>query len=120
VIDYLRQRSDALERALARYDCALAAVTVYELEVGFAHSPQQGTLFEELVHAFEVLPLHQEAARAAARVYGQLRAQGLPIGVQDTLTAGTCIAHGVPLLTRNADHFRRIDGLSVIELSQLP
>ena len=120
VIDYLRQRSNVLERTLSQYDCALTAVTVCELEIGFARSPQQSALSKELIDIVTVLPLHREAARAAARVYSQLRAQGLPIGVQDhTLVAGTCIAHGIPLLTRHTEHLKRVDGLSSIASVQL-
>jgi len=37
----------------------------------------------------------------------------------DTLIAGTCIAHGVSLLTRNVAHYQRINGLAVIQVDEL-
>lgn len=119
VIDYLRRYNDVLERALSQFDCALTAVTVYELEIGLARSPRQKALFDDLMSFVTVLPLDREAARAAAKVYNRLRVQGLLIGVQDTLIAGTCIAYGLPLLTRNVKHYERVSGLAVIETSQL-
>jgi tRNA(fMet)-specific endonuclease VapC len=119
VIDYLRRRTGALERAIGLFDCSLTAITVYELEIGLVHAPRQSALFHELLGIVSVLPLDHASAHAAAQVYEQLRAQGLPIGLQDTLIAGTCIAHNVPLLTRNAEHLGRIDELSVIAPARL-
>ena len=119
VIDYLRQRTGVLERAISSFDCSFTAITVYELEIGLVHAPSQSALFHELLGIVSVLPLDHAAAHAAAQVYEQLRVQGLPIGLQDTLIAGTCIAHNIPLLTRNAEHLSRIDGLSVIATAHL-
>jgi tRNA(fMet)-specific endonuclease VapC len=114
VIDYLRRRTGVLERAIGSFECSFTAITVYELEIGLAHAPSQYALFQELLGIVSVLPLDHAAARAAAQVYEQLRVQGLPIGLQDTLIAGTCIAHTVPLLTRNVEHLSRIELLAVI------
>ena len=120
IVDYLRRRDNVLERALSRFNCAFTAVTVYELEIGLFRSPRQSTLFTDLLGIVAVLPLNYEAAHAAAQVYEKLRGQGLLIGVQDTLIAGTCIAHGLPLLTRNVEHYGRIGGLTIIEAEQVP
>ena len=119
VIDYLRRRSDVLERALSRFDCALTAVTVYELEIGLMRSPRQQSLFDDLLSILTVLPLDRDAARAAAKIYNSLRTRGLLIGVPDTLIAGTCVFQGLPLLTRNVKHYARVDGLVVIEQHQV-
>lgn len=119
VIDYLRRKSDVLERVLGQYDCAFTAVTVYELEIGLAHSPRQAAALADLLTIVSVLPFNREAAHAAAQVYYDIRERRSLIGVQDTLIAGTCIAHEVPLLTRNVEHYRRIENLAVLEVEGL-
>lgn len=119
IIDYLRGHKDVLEVALSRFDCALTAVTLYELEIGLGRSLKQKALFDDLASIVTVLALNDAAARAAAQIYHQLSAQGLPIGMPDTLIAGTCIAHEVPLLTRNVEHYKRINGLAVIQVDEL-
>lgn len=119
IIDYLRRYNDVLERVLIDFDCALAAVTVYELEIGLARAPRQKILFEDLINIVIVLPLDYAAAKIAARVYNDLRVQGQLIGVQDMLIAGICIAYDVPLLTRNLKHYERIEDLPIIEVDQL-
>ena len=42
-----------------------------------------------------------------------LRRQGVPIGTMDLLIGITAKSMGMPLLTRDAEHFRRIPGLVV-------
>ena len=119
LVSYLRRRSDLLERVLTRFNCALTAITVYELEIGLARAPQQVERFGRLLDLVTVLPFDRAAAHWAAVVYEQLRAEGEPIGVPDTLIAGTCIACGVPLLTGNEAHYRRVQGLTVVDAGQI-
>lgn len=52
-------------------------------------------------------------AVAAAKVRAGLEAKGTPIGPLDTLIAGTALAAGGTLVTRNVKEFRRVDGLLV-------
>ncbi|HEY76906.1 MAG TPA: type II toxin-antitoxin system VapC family toxin [Thermoflexia bacterium] len=92
----------------------------YELLVGLAHAPRQSALFNDLLDLVQVLPFDLNAAREAARIDAQLRGQGAPIGLPDTLIAGVCVAHGIPLLTRNTVHYERVEGLAVIHADQLP
>jgi tRNA(fMet)-specific endonuclease VapC len=119
VVDYLRKRNDLLERAIAQFDCLFCAITVYELEIGLAHAPGQHRVFQELLEIVSVLPLDLHAAHVSAHVYERLRAQGLLVGLQDTLIAGTCIARNVPLLTRNIEHMGRIPELTVVAPAHL-
>jgi tRNA(fMet)-specific endonuclease VapC len=37
----------------------------------------------------------------------------MPIGTDDTLIAGTALAHGATLVTRNSKEFSRIQGLKL-------
>jgi tRNA(fMet)-specific endonuclease VapC len=53
-----------------------------------------------------------------AWTYGKLsralRAGGGAIGANDTWIAATALSHSLPLVTRNARHFQRIPGLTVL------
>ncbi len=54
---------------------------------------------------------------AAARVYGQVRAQleaaGRPLADADLQIAATALLHDLELVTGNVKHFRRVPGLRV-------
>lgn len=94
----------------------IPAVVLYELEVGLAKSPAGERRQEQLAAlAAEaiLLPFGGDEARAAARVRISLERIGQSIGPLDTLIAGTALAHGATLVTRNLGEFSRVDGLTV-------
>ncbi len=114
IIDYLRRRERTLEYAIAQFECALTAISWYELKAIPAHSTRQMQLIARLADVMEVLPFDQEAADHSAAIWRELGRQGMSIGLPDTLIAGICRAQGAPLITRNLDHFQRVKDLVVI------
>jgi hypothetical protein len=65
--------------------------------------------FEAFFAAATILPLSQDVLEQAVKLR-QLRKMSLG----DALVAGTALTFGRTLVTRNADHFRWIAGLSVL------
>nr|WP_230198729.1 hypothetical protein [Halopiger djelfimassiliensis] len=51
--------------------------------------------------------------KKAGRIDGRLASAGRAIGTGETIIAATALVHEEPVLTRNVEHFRRIDGLDV-------
>ena len=97
-------------------DIGIPAIVLYELQVGIAKSssPKKRTRqLAELTSVIQVLPFHQQEARAAADVRATLERKGAPIGPYDTLIAGSAIAHGATLVTRNTREFQRIKALRI-------
>lgn len=97
-------------------DIGLPAIVLYELQVGIAKSAspeKRSAQLAELTAVVQVLPFHQQQARAAADIRATLEKQGTPIGPYDTLIAGTALAHGAILVSRNTREFSRIKGLQV-------
>ncbi|MDZ7754182.1 MAG: type II toxin-antitoxin system VapC family toxin [Gammaproteobacteria bacterium] len=95
-------------------DIGIPAIVLYELEVGIAKSssPEKRTnQLAELTSVVQVLPFHQQEAKAAADIRATLEKQGTSIGPYDTLIAGTALAHGAILVSRNTREFARIDTL---------
>ena len=60
-----------------------------------------------------MLPFGPEEARVTAQLRARLESQGTPIGPLDTLIAGTALAHGGVLVTRNLREFARVPGLAL-------
>ncbi len=113
IVDYLRRRTEVLRTACLRFPCALTAITLYELKAVGTRSERQERLISTLVQVLDVLSFDRKSAEESARIWRLLAGQGDLIGLPDILIAGTCLAYGLPILTRNPDHYRRIPHLTV-------
>jgi tRNA(fMet)-specific endonuclease VapC len=97
-------------------DIAIPAVVLYELEVGIAKSSsprKRVKQLEELTSVTQILSFGPAEAKAAAAIRVELEKKGAPIGPYDLLIAGTALAHGARLVTRNTREFKRIKKLQV-------
>ena len=118
LIDYLNDElpaADHVERELRRGRLVTTAVSRFELQVGRVEGPREERL-DSLLAAVPVLDLDDVAADLAAEVRRDLLGLGLDIGMADSLIAGTTLAYGATLLTRNRRHFERIEHLSLVDL----
>ena len=119
VIDFLRRRSQILQKAIDHFTCGITAVTFYELLAVAVRSPQQEQRLSEFTSIVAVLPFDQEAAEAVAKIWRTLQQQGMTIGLPDTLIAGVCLAQSLPLLSRNQRHYQRVSDLQLLHPSDL-
>lgn len=90
-----------------------SAVTCFELLSG-AGQNKRGDDVRQLIADMLVLPLDLESAARAAVVRKGLNAKGFSIGMADSLIAGTVLANGMQLLTRNRKHFQHVEGLHLV------
>ncbi len=95
----------------------IPAIALGEYLEGF-ESPH-GTTAQALVRGLEVLPADPRVALAYATASRALRGAGRLIGSNDLWIGVTALTFGLPIVTNNAEHFRRIDGLEVIDHGRL-
>jgi len=118
LIYFFKGEGKVAERLLGKRpaDIGIPTIVLYELEVGIAKSssPEKRTeQLAELTSVVQVLSFQQQEARVAADTRAVLEKQGTPIGPYDTLIAGTALAHGAVLVSRNTREFARIGNLKV-------
>lgn len=118
VIHFFRGAGRVAEHLLAvpPSRIGIPIVVLYELVVGLAKSPageRRRQQLAELAAKSILLPFGEDEARAAARIRIALERVGQPIGPLDTLIAGTALACGATLVTRNLREFTRVEGLAV-------
>jgi tRNA(fMet)-specific endonuclease VapC len=70
--------------------------------------------WEAFLAPFHVLPCTHDVCWQYGRVYRNLRAAGSLIGTNDLWIAATAVAHGMPVVTANVKHYRRVPDLTVI------
>jgi len=102
-----------------RETLCISAITHYEVLSGLMHRDAGKFLdvFEAFVRDNTVLPLCTRAVQTAAGIYADLRKAGNPIDDIDILIAGIAIARDMVLVTHNTNHFRRIEGLRLVDLT---
>jgi predicted nucleic acid-binding protein len=121
LIDFQRERrhgrsSGPAHRFLAgRPDAAMAlpVTALGEFAEGFADVNHP--LLQQTVLAFDVLPIDEQTAYRYAEITRHLRPAGLLIGTNDLWIAACALRHDGPLVTRNADEFRRVPGLRIVQ-----
>jgi tRNA(fMet)-specific endonuclease VapC len=119
VVDYFRGRGRVAENLLSVTpgEVALPAVVAYEVWVGVLGSQnvrRRRAQYEEFLSSIEVISFDAMTSRRAAELRYALERRGEPIGPLDTLIAGTALARGATLVTRNIKEFGRIAGLDLV------
>lgn len=120
IIDLLQEDPDAVEY-LHRIENAnrpekIASITVLELyeavpQLSIPERRQQKIL--DVLDTRHVITAATPVMRKAGKISGSLIARGEEIDREDCLVGASALLHDEPVVTRNTDHFDRIDGLTV-------
>jgi predicted nucleic acid-binding protein len=110
-----RKRPDAATRFLVSHPQEifhLCFIVAGELAAGesLGGSQKAWSLF---LGRFQRLDYEDAIGWEFGRVYRDLRRAGRLVGTNDLWIAATGLVHGLPVVTRNADDFRRVPGLTV-------
>ena len=128
VIDYLRRRPDPNAEQLFHavktneLTAHMSSITVFELCRGARISPEPEKRLGEvkvLRSYVNVLPFNGEAAYKASEICVSLETRGEPLEIRDLFIAASAIIHGVPLITRNVSHFKRVPDMRALTPSDL-
>ena len=97
-------------------DISIAAISLFELEVGIAKSnnpDKRKKQLERLISRIDVIPFAAKEAKAAAMIRVDLESKGTPIAPFDTLIAGTALSENAILVTHNTQEFNRVKELAI-------
>lgn len=120
LVDVLRGDAVVEETVATVDECGTAqvsAVTVMELWEGIhlaTATEDERAAVGELLEGLHELPFDRECATVAGEISAGLRDSGEPIDDADVMIAATARVHDVPVVTRNVDHFERIDDLDLV------
>ena len=97
---------------------AVSVVTIMEYQRGVerasgARRRRRREAFLADLLRLETLAVDVEVAVVGAQVWADLDRRGMPIPAFDLLIAATALSNERPLLTTDARHFSRVDGLDV-------
>ncbi|HEX9033956.1 MAG TPA: type II toxin-antitoxin system VapC family toxin [Streptosporangiaceae bacterium] len=93
----------------AGFEWGISAVTLGELRLGVlqAADPESASRrlsTYQLAQRFEAMPVDESVSDAWALLVSRLRAEGRKAPINDSWIAATAIAHGIPIVTQDADY----------------
>ena len=90
-------------------------ISYYEILSGLKYKDARKQLksFQEFAENSRVLPVAESSIKISSEIYADLRRKGELIDDIDILIAGIALANNLVIVTHNASHFDRIEGLDV-------
>jgi tRNA(fMet)-specific endonuclease VapC len=116
LVDYLRGKGPGrglIESLAASLGYRVTAVTAFELALARSYAADPSPV--RALVSVPCLPLGRRAGLRAGALLHELRAAGREIGMRDSMQAAICLEAGLPLVTRHVRHFKRVEGLEVVE-----
>jgi len=95
---------------------SISTVSLYELFHGLERVQDGEKRRRRIESVLDRKPTREATAaviKKAGRIDGALADDGRAVGMGETVIAATGLVHEEPVLTRNVDHFDRIDGLDL-------
>ena len=110
-----KRRAGSTRDFLERHGrCRLFITDVIAGELAAGVSLGKREEWEEFIRPFRILPLTRDVCWEFGVTYRYLQEQGRLIGGNDLWIGAAGLAYGMPVVTRNAEHFGRIPRLEVI------
>ncbi len=114
IIEHLRRSKGGRSLLALAFEafqvCCVSAVTVYEVELGAKLAGRESDV-ARLLPFLQVVPFGEAEAEETSDLQAALIKRNLRISHRDAMIAGTALARGLPLLTLDVEHFRRIPGI---------
>ena len=125
-IIYNLKGNDAVKRNLQNHfsdPMKLCVITLMELYFGAYKServPANLARVRTLENSLEVIPVEQETSETFGMLKASLEKLGTPLDDFDLIIASCALAHNLTLVTNNEKHFKRIQGLKVVNWCVFP
>jgi tRNA(fMet)-specific endonuclease VapC len=120
LVDVLRGER-TVEELLGEVDTSgppfVTSVTIMELYEGIylaESTERERAIVEELLDGINEIPFDRACAKRAGQINAELVSTGQPVDETDVMIAATALDYDLPVVTRNVDHFDRIEALAVL------
>lgn len=122
LIDYLKGKdpgSRTYKEWRRKASVGITAITAFELLLGSKRpgmkEQRQVEIKSLIAQQSFTLPFDISSAEKASEIESQLSRIGMRIDMRDLFIASICSGRDTPLLTRNKEHFSRVQGLRLLD-----
>ncbi len=95
-----------------------SVITAAELSVGAYRSSRKDSIYKtvDLLSIVDLVNVNQDIALESGKIYADLMKKGKEIELNDCIIAASSFSLGIEkIITRNTEHFNRIEGILAIE-----
>ena len=114
LVALLRGNADATDLADKIKNPKTTIINAFELYYGADRSAKPEKSYIEvnsLLGSLDILGFEMPAVLTSAKIQAELMNNGNPVNILDVLIAGIVMVNNEDFLTRNVNHFNRINGL---------
>lgn len=118
IIDFFRKRNKEkthLYKITDRFK-VIAISSISHYEIGIGNRKSHHDFWTELTSNLHVIPFDKRCSEIATEIYLHLLRNNNMIDMADIFIGATAIHLNIPLATLNIKHFKRIDGIQLIDL----
>ncbi|MBO8182962.1 MAG: type II toxin-antitoxin system VapC family toxin [Archaeoglobus sp.] len=121
LVDILRgsqQTVEKIKKLEEKFDLTTTTINIFELYFGAFKSrkvKKNVKAVDELTERLEPLKLTEFSAKISGKIVAELERKGKPIDFRDAMIAGIALENGAVVYTRNVEHFKRVEGLKLLE-----
>ncbi len=113
---YLKGIDNLKEKITSNIDSlSIPIISYYEIVSGLQSIDANKRIseFEKFCKLIDIINLDKASILASCKIYASLKKSGRLIDDIDILIAGIALSNNLVMVTDNADHFERIEGLTV-------
>ncbi len=117
LIDFFRKcdksKSQLISLVKKGYTFCICVITEYEIYSGATSG--QLEYWQQFLEKIDVVPLDQDAIKAAVDINKNLKTKRNQIDLADLFIAAIAVSNNLPLGTLNKKHFERVESLQLVQ-----
>lgn len=98
---------------------SISSATFMELATGKYLNNSSDSSFQSIIDNLDLIPVDEVIAEKAGEIMAGLIQEGDRIEINDVYIAATALIHNEKVLTSNTEHFKRIEGVEIVDWNNL-
>ncbi|MFW5953604.1 MAG: type II toxin-antitoxin system VapC family toxin [Candidatus Natronoplasma sp.] len=108
-----------MEHLISLSPHVVSSASVMEISTGFFRSGRKAIKLDDFLSPLTIIPIDQKVARRAGKIAAYLIKEGKRIEINDLYIAATALLNEETVVTKNVEHFERIDDLDVVDWREI-
>ncbi|MFW5946730.1 MAG: type II toxin-antitoxin system VapC family toxin [Candidatus Natronoplasma sp.] len=108
-----------MEHLISLSPHVVSSASVMEISTEFFRSGRKAIKLDDFLSPLTIIPIDQKVARRAGKIAADLIEEGKRVEINDLYIAATALLNEETVVTKNVEHFERIDDLDVVDWREI-